>query len=232
MAKKKPADSFSIKDSMIYERSDRKRADEAEALPKKPKKHGKIILTVFIIAVILFVGVPWIIVTVVDSPAESIANDGKPDRTYEQILADTVATDKSTELYNMKNPNITDHTAVEALIRHLQIESELGGYTVEIQSDTKPYTVTLSFELSHDVPEDGHDMWEQKMIKYSCAIMSLIDNIAQVNWTFPVSGGTDGAFFNRADAEKLYNLGVTPATFAKSPQSVQLMLNQLGIDLY
>ena len=120
------------------------------------------------------------------------------------------------------------------LIAKLKPEEELGQYTVLVQATEKPYTITLKFNSTHDTTqqEDGNK-WETEVIKYSTAIMGLIDNVAQVNWEFPSDENKiEGSFFNRADAEKLMKLGVPISEFAKTPEAVQLLLNQLGIDLY
>ncbi len=228
MAKKKDVESFGLKDTMLYER---KKADDT---PKKPRSPKKIAMIVVSLVLVVFIGIPWLVVSIVKSNSDSYVNDGQPKKTYSELLSDAKATEKSTELFGMKNPDLKDQAAVEALLDYLQLEYELGSYSVEIQSETKPYSLTLKFDLSHNVPAEGsneQDKWERNMIQYSCAILSLINNIAQVNWEYPVGNSTDGAYFTRADAEKLYNLGVTAVTFAKSPESVQLMLNQLGIDL-
>ncbi len=224
MAKKREVKPFDLKDTMLYER---KKIDDTQ---KKPRNHKKIAAIVIASLLIVLIGIPWLIVTIIKSNSESIVNDGRPKSTYSELLSDVKATEKSTKLHSMKNPDLKDKAAVEALISELQISDELGAYAVEIQSEQKPYEITLKFELSHNVPADGYDMWEQTMIKYSCAILSLANNVAKVNWEFP--GMTGEKYFTRGDAEKLYNLGVTAVTFAKSPESVQLMLTQLGIDIY
>ena len=231
MAKKNLNEEFSVRDSMLFEKNDRN-AEELKGTVKDPKKRKKLITTIVILVFVVFIAVPWIIVTVMKPGSQPYKNDGTPKSSYSELLAKTKATEKSTELFNMKNPDLKDKDAVENLIKYLQLEEKLGGYTIEVQSDSKPYSLTLKFTLSHDVPADGYDSWEQTMIRYSCAILSLVNNISQVSWEYPVANATAGTYFTRADAEKLYNLGVTAVTFAKSPESVQLMLNQLGIDLY
>lgn len=219
--------------STLFKNSGRKKAGEDGAPPKKQKSKAKIIIAVFIAAAVLLVGVPWVIVTVTDSPNEAIINNGRARLPFEKLLEHTSATEISTELFSMKNPDINDHAAVTELIGRLHPEEELGGYSVEVHSSEKPYTVTLKFELAHKVGEDAEDDWDVTVIKYSCAILSLIDNIAQVNWEYPVnSTETGGAYFTRADAEKLMNLNVPVSRFAESETAVQLLLNQLGIDLY
>lgn len=229
MAKKKKTEEFSVKDSMIFEKSDRKKADEDGGKPKKRKTF----LVVFAVIVALLVAVPWIIVTVIDSPIESMQNNATPKHTFEQLLEATSETEISAELFALKNPDITDPEKVKALLDRLQIDDELGEYEFTVKNDAKPYEITLKFKLSHDVPDDGYDLWEKEMIKYSTAILSMVSNVAQVNWEYPAAEGSkNGAYFTRADAEKLYNLGVPATRFAQSAKSVQLMLNQLGIDLY
>ena len=162
MAKKKKIEEFSVKDSMIFEKSDRKKADEDGGKPKKRKTF----LMVFAIIVALLVAVPWIIVTVIDSPIESMQNNATPKHTFEQLLEATAETEISAELFALKNPDIKDITKVQALIDRLQIKDELGEFEISVKNDAKPYEITLKFKLSHDVPDDGYDIWEKEMIKY------------------------------------------------------------------
>ena len=236
MSKKRKVDPQGIdfENSTVFKKADRDENLSAEEIKlKKQKKHKKIV-TVFLIIAILLVAVPWLIVNIIKNPKDNYVNPGEAKHSFETLLELTDATEHSTELYNMKNPDLKDVTAVTALIDKLNLQEELGQYTVLVESTEKPYTVTLKFNSTHDTTEqeDGNK-WETEVIKYSTAIMGLIDNIAQVNWEFPISENeTDGSFFNRGDAEKLMNLGVPVSQFAKSPEAVQLLLNQLGIDLY
>lgn len=235
MSKKKSTENngINIEDFELFKKSGRKKAFDDSAPPAKRKNHIRTALIIFIAAVILLVGVPWLAVTVISSPNKAIINDGLSKHTYEELLEHTSATEKSSELFSMRNPDITDREAVTALIDYLQPENELGDYSVEIQSSERPYTLTLKFRLSHEASSEAEERWEISVIKYSCAIMSLMSNVAQVNWEFPTdSGEISGSYFTRADAEKLMNLNVPVTRFAESETSVQLLLNQLGIDLY
>ena len=231
MSKKKETKEFTVKDSMIFQKSDRTKHEKGEN-SKKMSKAGKIILTCFIAAAILFVGVPLLIVMLFGNKKPDYTNDGVTTLTYSEMVAMTEATDKSTEILALKNPDLNDAEAVKKLIATLKPEEKLGGYSVEIQSAEKPYSITLKFNLSHDLGEDAADKWNTTVIKYSTAILCLCDNVAQVNWEYPVNDGKDGAFFNRADAEKYLNLSVEPSQLAASSESVQLMLSLLGIDIY
>lgn len=234
MGKNKDIDNseFKTENSTVFVKAERlKSSDEAEK--KKPKRKAKTALTIFIAAIVLLVGVSWLVVTIVGSPNSDIINSGKPKHSYEQLLEYTKATEESAELFAMKNPEITDSEAVKALIAYLRPENELGGYSVEIQSAERPCYLTLKFELAHNTGDDSENEWKISVIKYSCAIMALVSDISEVKWEFPTeTGAITGSSFTRADAEKLMNLGVSVTRFAESEISVQLLLNQLGIDLY
>ncbi len=232
--RKTPSESFKLENTSLYNKTDRDSELTKEELLKLKKRKRTRVIAIFVSLVVLLVAVPTIVIGIITSPNEEIINSGEARQTYQTLLELTEATDRSTELYNMRNPELTDTEAVTALIAKLQPEEELGSYTVMVKADEKPYTVTLKFDLTHDTTEteDGNK-WETEVIKYSAAIMGLIDNIAQVSWEFPLSDGTtEGSFFNRADAEKLMSLNVPVSDFGKSPTAVQLLLNQLGIDLY
>ena len=223
-----------FENSTVFKKADRNENLTAEEIKLKKQKKTKRIITVFLAIIILLTVVPWVIVNIVRKPSDDYINPGQPTKSFESLLELTTATEQSTELYDMKNPDLKDLGAVTALIAKLNPHEELGQYSVLVQATEKPYTITLKFNSTHDTTqqEDGNK-WETEVIKYSTAIMGLIDNVAQVNWEFPSGeNNTEGSFFNRADAEKLMKLGVPISHFAKSPEAVQLLLNQLGIDLY
>ncbi len=236
MSKKRKANNEDIKfeNTSLYKKAARDGDLTAEEIKlKKRKKHIKIGIVLVSIIVLLAI-VPWIVVGIITAPNYDIINTGETTRTYQSMLENVKATAHSTELFNMKNPDLNNTDAVTTLISKLNLEEELGTYTVSVQASEKPYTVTLKFDKPHDMTlsEDGNK-WETEVIKYSTAIMGLIDNIAQVNWEYPIDGEkTDGKFFNRADAEKFMKLNVPIARFGESERSVQLLLNLLGIDLY
>ena len=200
---------------------------------KKPRSIKKIALTVFIVLILVLVVIPFIIVKILTALNGTIVNDGTARLTYSQLLQRTEPTDYSDELFTLKNPEITDIDGINRLVNYLQIDSTLGEYTVSVKSDQRPYELTLNFKLSHDESGETGEIWNQRVIKYSCAIMSLMDDISQVNWQYPDSNGNNkGNYFTRADAESFYNLHIAATKFAESSKSVQLMLNQLGIELY
>ncbi len=227
MAKKKqtPTDiTADIQGSMIYEKNDRSY--------KPPKSKKKLVLGIVIGLLVLLVGVPWLVIAIIGNSGKPYLNDAVPKHTYEELLKETVATEKSTELLALKNPEITDAAAVQALLDFLKTEEALGSYSLSVKNDAKPYQITLTFTGTHDVTSDVTDDWTKTMITYSTALLALIDNISQVNWSFPSGNSTSGAYFTRADAEQLLNLGVPAKQFASSAQSIQLLLNQLNIELY
>ena len=80
---------------------------------------------------------------------------------------------------------------------------------------------------------DNDNLWKVDMIQYATVIMGLIDNVAQVNWEFPLDDGTtESSFFTRSDAKDFLKLGVNVNEFAESPEGIQLLLNLNGIELY
>ena len=233
MAKKKLEENFTVRDSMIFEKSDRKKADEEGAAPKKPKKRVKPVVAICLSVLILFVAVPWLVVTIIESPNEAIINDGKAKNTYQELVDKTKGTEFSDKLLQMKNPDLNDTAEIIELVAFLRPEERIGSYTISVQSAEKPYNVTIAFKSIHDVSDNSYDKWHTNVIKYSCAILALVDNIAQVNWEYYDSSGQKvKSLFNRGDAEKFFNLNVPAIRFADSSQSIQLMLNLLGIDLY
>ena len=222
--------------STVFSDPRKKREDDTVKVPKKKRNKLKRLLCIVISAVIVLVGALWMTIQLVDSPVEKIKNKGPSNKTYEQWL-ETVDESKistvATELYGLKNPDIKDKGAFERMAELLQVEQELGTFELTVLSDSKPYAVYFSFNYTHHEPTDDTDFWLQNMMKYCCVIMSLVDNVAQVKWDFPLeSGGQKIGTFTRADAQKYYDLDVSPQRFAESEKSVQLMLTYLGINIY
>lgn len=189
--------------------------------PKKPK--GKIILIVVAVLLVLFVAVPWLIVKVANS------GDGKrPVTPFSSRVEATKADQMAISLFELKNSDIRNNDANSKILSALPMAGELGGFTFSLKTDSKPYRLTLSFNDSHDTSLE--DWYKTALIKYSCVLLALIENADEIGWSYPNETGaavTEG-YFTRADAEKFLK---TPVSYyAESSQSIQLLLNELGIE--
>lgn len=224
-------DKLNTENSTVFSKPIRQTAEEIKSIKQKRKRTVIIVLS---IAVIIFVVLPWIIVKLIGSSNKDYMNSGQTKFTYSQLVERVdLVNEPAKTLYSIKNPDLKNTEAVKKVIDFLKPQEELGEFTLDIQCAEKPYNITFKFDLTHEVVTEGQDEWELEMIKQSCAIMALMNNVAQVNWEFPIeSGETKSGLFNRADAEKLMSLNVPIERFAESETSVQLLLNQLGIDLY
>lgn len=223
-----------LENSTIFNKTGRSDILLAEEIKQKKKRKTRIIVLVSILIILLVIGVPAIVIGVISAPDDDIRNSGESVLTFQQRLNDTTASENAKELFNLKNPELADTEAVKSLIAKLRPEDQLGSYTVSVQAAERPYTVTFKFNYPHDMTvTDNDNLWKIDMIQYATVIMGLIDNLAQVNWEFPLEdGATDSSYFTRGDAKDFLKLGVNVDEFAKSPEGIQLLLNLNGIELY
>lgn len=232
--KRKKNNENNLENSTVFNKTENANILSAEEIKQKKKRKTKIIALVSVLIIALIIGVPAIVIGVINAPNDEIINSGESVLTFQQRLDDTTASENAKELFDLKNPDLSDTESVEALISKLRPEDQLGSYTVSVQAAEKPYTVSFKFNSPHDMTvTDNDNLWKVDMIQYATVIMGLIDNVAQVNWEFPLDDGTtESSFFTRSDAKDFLKLGVNVDEFAKSPEGIQLLLNLNGIELY
>ena len=188
------------------------------------KKIGKKIRNIVIALILVFVVLPWLIVTVakwIKGPSGPIVPP------FSSRVAATEADELAKDLFALKNKSVTDMEANQKIAEKLDIEYFCGSFTLTLQAEQKPYRLTMKFD---DKPDDSRGEWfEETMVKYSCAFLMLVEDADQIGWEFPVEEEKDnGGYFTREDAKKL--LGTDVALYGNSPEGVQLLLNELGLN--
>ncbi len=89
-------------------------------------------------------------------------------------------------LYNAKNPYIENTSANNDLVRLLGVNS-IGKYTLNVIDDDHPFTLEIRFMYLHgDVDQAS---LQQRMTNIGVALMSLIRDCEQVNWSYPSDAG-------------------------------------------
>lgn len=89
-------------------------------------------------------------------------------------------------LYAAKNPYIENTSANNDLVRRLGINA-LGKYTLNVIDDDHPFTLEVRFMyLNSDVDQTT---LEQQMTNNGVALMALIGDCEQVNWTYSGANG-------------------------------------------
>lgn len=89
-------------------------------------------------------------------------------------------------LYAAKNPYIENTSANNDLVGLLGV-GNYGKYTLSVNDDAHPYTLKISFMyLDNSVDQSTMDA---KMLNVAIALLALIDDCEQVDWSYPGSEG-------------------------------------------
>ena len=218
MSNQKKCESESKQKSTIF--SDPHREKSSEKVGKR-----KIITTVIVVLLVVFIVVPWVIVKVVD-----IANDSSKPKAlpFETRVQRAEADEQAIKLFAAKNEAVSDEEKDAVLLSILKVSQNCGAFTIELRTDAKPYRLTMNFKEAHD--ESMNEWFENTMVKYSCVLLALIEDADQIGWHCPSSsyGNEVSGYFTRSDAEKFLNIKV--ARYGESENSIQLLLNELGLN--
>lgn len=139
----------------------------------------------------------------------------------------TVITKLANDLYQAKHPYVGDMPANSRIAQLLRIGDTLGNYSNELQTSREPYGWTFDFgdRLANS------KVFEAKMKSNASILMALIDNLDEVSWSYMVE--TDSGPAERSGKitreECSEWLGAPLNSFSESPESVQALLNLLGI---
>lgn len=139
----------------------------------------------------------------------------------------TVITKLANDLYQAKHPYVGDMPANSRIAQLLRIGDTLGNYSNELQTSREPYGWTFDFgdRLANS------KVFEAKMKSNASILMALIDNLDEVSWSYRIeteSGPTERK--RKVTREECSEwLGAPLISFSESPESVQELLNILGI---
>lgn len=96
-----------------------------------------------------------------------------------------IAQDRAQDLYQYRTPYIGNASGTGAVVAALGIGQVLGDYTIELQTSTEPYGLTLRF------PQVPHAPWVDLYLRQmGRLVLALIDNAG----TFSVAVGTGEPF--------------------------------------
>ena len=218
MSNQKKRESESKQKSTIFSDPHREKAPE-----KVSKK--RIITTVIVVLLVVFIAVPWVIVKVVN-----VANDSsKPaELPFETRVQRAEADEQAIQLFAARNEAVSDETKDAVLLSILKVAENCGDFTIKLKTGEKPYRLTMNFKEAHD--ESMNEGFENTMVKYSCVLLALIEDADEIGWHCPSStGGNEvSGYFTRSDAEKFLKVNV--GRYSESEKSVQLLLNELGLN--
>ena len=209
----------SVENSTIF--SDPKKAKEEN---HSSKKIGKTIRNIAIALILIFVVLPWLIVTVakwVKGPAGPVVPP------FSSRVASTEADTLAKELFALKNKNVSNMEANQKIAEKIDVEYDCGSFVLTLQAEQKPNRLIMKFQEKPDATRS--EWFEERMIKYSCAFLMLVEDVDEIGWEYPAEDSNDnGGYFTREDAKKL--LGTDVALYRQSPEGVQLLLNELGLN--
>lgn len=90
-------------------------------------------------------------------------------------------------LYSLKNDYIGDASADEAILSALGVSETIGTYTIELQTNTAPFGVTVHVMLE-DASLPVTDV-DTVMGRYGYLFLSLVDNAERFAWDYETASG-------------------------------------------
>lgn len=151
----------------------------------------------------------------------------------EELEAEYAVSPYARSLYEAKNPYIGDAPADERLIESIGVFPDMKR-TMELMTEEEPYALKIHFEEPPQNEVSFHEEMEKKAILLLC----LIDNAAQVEWTYPVESGEgqrERRFYcdreqaaGRLGLEKIEDM----ERFAESADGVQNLLTEYIPHIY
>ena len=117
-------------------------------------------------------------------------------------------TGRAEELLAMKTPYVGDASAVGEIINALGIPEVVGayGYTMELQTSTEPYGITLTLERA-PILRDQQGALSLYLFDAGQCLLALVDNAETFTWYFKSLGGTKGNSIDHledVDFQELY----------------------------
>lgn len=125
-------------------------------------------------------------------------------------------------LYAIKNPYLENTKANNDLIKNLKVHS-YGKYTLDVQDERHPYTLSIRFMyLNSGVDEAALTAY---MNNVSIALLALIDDCEQINWSFPGAEGLEAGYIGTEYAGDLCGMDVKKA--GKDAESFEKLYTKL-----
>jgi beta-lactamase regulating signal transducer with metallopeptidase domain len=131
-------------------------------------------------------------------------------------------------LYALRNLYTGDAAADSALLEALDVQNELGDYTLELFTAEKPYAMQIN--LTENAGDTGKN---QSLFRNSCALLALIDNLSEVRWHYPdpVDGSVTYSLSTHQANETLAAANLPDVkTCGESLEGLQALLNMARAD--
>lgn len=132
----------------------------------------------------------------------------------------------SEELFKNKNPYIGDNSADMNLLNLMNIENDLGAYTIELNTESNINSIKLIF----NTPVSDSHTFDTNMYNRAYLILALIENANEVQWTYPNESDNLITHMSVNIDEASDTLGANIKDFGKSKKSIKKLLNKIGIE--
>ncbi|MDO4274930.1 MAG: DUF4825 domain-containing protein [Eubacteriales bacterium] len=139
-----------------------------------------------------------------DIPASSGAS-AKMEAAFNTLDADT--------LYDLRTPYVGDASAVGKLLYALSDLLPSGAYKIELDTEDTPYVLRLAYE---EEPTEGEDETSHRMNVAGTLLLALIDNLDEVQWTFPTHIDGEEVFYTG-----YWNLSSVSDNYSCTPEEVK-----------
>lgn len=132
------------------------------------------------------------------------------------------------ELYSLKNPYVGDMVANAKIAGALGVANHFGGYSNELHTAAEPYGWTLILD---DAFSSYNEEEVQKiMMRDSCVLIALIDNLNYVTWEYTVEGEHKEYTITAEHASNFAGRDIK--SFSSSATEVQNLLDKLNMNKY
>ena len=135
----------------------------------------------------------------------------------------------ASDIYNAKMKYIGDSSGVWNLLYMMNIENRLHmKYRIELHTKEEPYGLTIFSEERLTSNTVSDEVLREAMTKYSCVILSCVDNLSYVSFDYISQEGIEKTFMLTKEEATTY-VGRDIKSCAQSAKGVQALLDMLGI---
>ncbi len=187
---------------------------------KKSKTVLKKVGIIVLVLVLVFAVIPYMAVKIITTIKADQKRAEIP--TLYEAVEQTKADAEAKNLFDLKTDAEVDNIAVTKILDELGLVENAGECEILCSSGK----VTLKFKFAPH--KSRADWFENTMVKYSCAVLTLASKVDEVAWEYPSIDKIHS--FKRSEVKDF--LGYPATEFASSPEAVQVLLNRLGLNEY
>lgn len=211
-------------------------------MKKTINKNIKVIVLVSAVAAILLGGLLLLIsgnetsspgeISAAEITTDIGADNTEPSKTETATAAETTrnsnTSDRAAKLYAARVESISDGAAIAKLAETINLEKEVGRYTMEIQKKEAPKSISIIFDMK--VPEKKRIKLDEEIQGYAQIFLALVADAEQIEWEYQVKkkdGKTEEVtvFLKAEEATKM--LGSNVKAYGASEEAVDKLLKEI-----